>query len=332
MLRYRLFGRTGLRVSELALGTMAIGDIDEYRRILGVFADAGGNFIDTASAYGASEEMLGTVLDDRDRFVIGTKYTLTRDARDPNASGNHRKNLVESLERSLRRLRTDYIDVYWVHVWDRHTPIEETMRALDDAVRAGKVLYIGISDAPAWVVAHANTLAHCLDRTPFSGLQVPYNLLRRDIERELLPMAEAFGMTVTTWAPLAQGVLSGAAGRRTDPGRYTERERAAAAAVGTVAAELGVPPAHVAIAWGRHRSPAVVPIIGVSDAAQLTENLDAAGLTLPDDAVATLEAAAPFELGFPGDFIAECDRSPNVYGDTVSRVDTRRAVTSTYRV
>ncbi|WP_228838120.1 aldo/keto reductase [Nocardia amamiensis] len=324
MMRYRLFGRTGLRVSELVLGTMVIDDVDEYRRILHVFADAGGNFIDTASAYGASEEMLGTVLDRRDRFVIGTKYTLTRDASDPNASGNHRKNLVRSLEQSLRRLRTDYIDVYWVHVWDRHTPIEETLRALDDVVRTGKVLYIGISDAPAWVVAQANTLAQCRDQTPFAGLQVPYNLLQRDIERELLPMAEAFGMSVTTWAPLARGILSGAAGRRTTAVQHTERERAAAAAVGTVAAELGVPPAHVAIAWSRHRSPAVLPIIGVSTAAQLMENLGAAGLTLPEDAITALEAAVPFELGFPGDFIAQSERSPHVYGDTRDRVDAHR--------
>ncbi|WP_330232266.1 aldo/keto reductase [Nocardia sp. NBC_00508] len=321
MMRYRLFGRTGLRVSELVLGTMAIDDVDECRRILHAFADAGGNFIDTASAYGASEEMLGTVIDRRDRFVIGTKYTLTRDTSDPNASGNHRKNLIRSLEQSLRRLRTDYIDVYWVHVWDRHTPIEETVRALDEVVRTGKVLYIGISDAPAWVVAQANTLAHSRDQTAFAGLQVPYNLLQRDIERELLPMAEAFGMSVTTWAPLARGILAGATGRRTDPTRHTERERAAAAAVDTVAAELGVPPAHVALAWTRHRSPTVLPIVGVSNATQLTQNLGATGLTLPDDAVAALEAAVPFELGFPGDFIAECDRSPHVYGDTVHRVD-----------
>ncbi|MGK8511383.1 aldo/keto reductase [Nocardia asiatica] len=325
MMRYRLFGRTGLRVSELVLGTMAIGDADEYRRILNVFADAGGNFVDTASAYGASEEMLGAVLDRRDRFVIGTKYTLTRDASDPNASGNHRKNLVRSLEQSLRRLRTDYIDVYWVHVWDRHTPIEETIRALDEVVRTGKVLYIGISDAPAWVVAQANTLAGCRDRTAFAGLQVPYNLLQRDVERELLPMAEAFGMSVTTWAPLARGILSGATGRRADPARFTERERAAAAAVETVAAELGVPPAHVAIAWTRRRSPAVLPLIGVSTADQLTQNLGAVELTLSDEAANVLEAAVPCELGFPGDFISECDRSPHVYGDTVRRVDTHHA-------
>ena len=207
-MRYRLFGQTGLRVSELFLGTMVMDDPDETRRIIDAYADAGGNVLDTASAYGNGEELLGSVIERRDRFVLATKYTLSRDARDPNAAGNHRKNLVLSLEQSLRRLRTDYLDVYWVHVWDRHTPLEETMRALDDAVRAGKVLYVGISDAPAWVVARANTLAQWRDRTPFAGLQVPYSLLQRDIERELLPMAEAFGMSVAAWAPLASGRLA----------------------------------------------------------------------------------------------------------------------------
>ncbi|WP_306361087.1 aldo/keto reductase [Nocardia sp. CC227C] len=310
-------------MSELALGTMALRDADEYRRVLDVFAEAGGNLLDTAPMYGPSEELLGSVLRDRDRFVIGTKYTPTRDAADPNAAGNHRKNLVLSLEQSLRNLRTDYIDVYWVHVWDRLTPIEETLRALDDAVRSGKVLHLGISDAPAWVVARANTLAELRDRTPFAGLQVPYNLLWRDAERELIPMAEAFGMSVTAWGPLGQGVLSGRAGRRSDPAEFTERQRTAAAAVDKVAAELGVPAAHVALAWTRHRSPAVLPIVGVSGAAQLTENLGAVDLTLPEETVEFLETAAPFELGFPGDFIAGCDTAPAVYGDKVSRLDPR---------
>ncbi|NNH70186.1 aldo/keto reductase [Nocardia uniformis] len=322
-MRYRLFGRTGLRVSELVLGTMRLRDASEYRRILDVFADAGGNFLDTAASYGTSEELLGEVMTDRDRFVIGTKYTPTRDAGDPNASGNHRKNLVRSLEQSLRRLRTDYIDVYWVHVWDRYTPIEETLRALDDVVRSGKVLHIGISDAPAWVVAQANTLAQLRDRTPFAGLQVPYNLLWRDAERELLPMAEAFGMSVTAWGPLGQGILSGRSGQRKDPAEYTERQRTAAAAVDKVAAELGVPAAHIALAWTRHRSPAILPIVGVSSAAQLAENLGAVDLTLPEEAVAALEAAAPFEVGFPRDFIEGCDTAPVIYGDTVSRFDPR---------
>jgi aryl-alcohol dehydrogenase-like predicted oxidoreductase len=317
--RYRLFGPTGLRVSELFLGTMVLTDPGETRRIIDAYADAGGNVLDTASAYGDGEELLGSVVERRDRFVIATKYTLSRDARDPNGAGNHRKNLVLSLERSLRRLRTDYVDVYWVHVFDRHTPIEETMRALDDAVRAGKILYVGISDAPAWVVARANTLAQWRDWTPFAGLQVPYSLLQRDIERELLPMAEAFGMSVAAWAPLASGRLAGGS-RRADPASLTPRDKAAAEAVRAVAGELGATPAQVAIAWTRSRSAAVHPLVGVSSVRQLAENLRALDLVLPGEAVARLEAAVEFERGFPADFIAECEPSPFVFGDHATAV------------
>jgi aryl-alcohol dehydrogenase-like predicted oxidoreductase len=317
--RYRLFGQTGLRVSELFLGTMVLDDPREARRIIDAYADAGGNVLDTASAYGNGEELLGSVVERRDRFVLATKYTLSRDARDPNAAGNHRKNLVLSLDQSLRRLRTDYIDVYWVHVWDRHTPLEETMRALDDAVCAGKILYVGISDAPAWVVARANTLAQWRDWTPFAGLQVPYSLLQRDIERELLPMAEAFGMSVAAWAPLASGRLAGGS-RRVDADALTPRDKAAAAAVRAVADELGATPAQVALAWTRTRSVAVHPLVGVSRAEQLTENLAALDLVLPADAVGRLEAAVEFERGFPADFIAECEPSPFVFGDHATAV------------
>ena len=318
-MRYRLFGRTGLRVSDLFLGTMVLTGPGETRRIIDAYADAGGNVLDTASAYGDGEELLGSVLERRDRFVLATKYTLSRDARDPNAAGNHRKNLLLSLEQSLRRLRTDYIDVYWVHVWDRHTPLEETMRALDDAVRTGKILYVGISDAPAWVVSRANTLAEWRGWTPFAGLQVPYNLLQRDIERELLPMAEAFGMSVAAWAPLASGRLTGGS-RRAEPGSLTPRDEAAAAAVRAVADDLGATAAQVALAWTRSRSAAVHPLVGVSSAEQLTENLGALDLVLPADAVDRLEAAVEFERGFPADFIAECEPSPFVFGDHATAV------------
>jgi aryl-alcohol dehydrogenase-like predicted oxidoreductase len=318
-MKYRLFGQTGLRVSELFLGTMVLDDPGETRRIIDAYADAGGNVLDTASAYGNGEELLGSVVERRDRFVLATKYTLSRDARDPNAAGNHRKNLVLSLDRSLRRLRTDYIDVFWVHVFDRHTPLEETMRALDDAVRAGKILYVGISDAPAWVVARANTLAQWRDWTPFAGLQVPYSLLQRDIERELLPMADAFGMSVAAWAPLASGRLAGGS-RRVDRNALTPRDKTAAAAVRAVADELGATPAQVAIAWTRSRSAAVHPLVGVSTVEQLTENLGALDLVLPDDAVGRLEAAVEFERGFPADFIAECEPSPFVFGDHATAV------------
>ncbi|GAA4005768.1 aldo/keto reductase [Allokutzneria multivorans] len=320
-MRYRLFGRTGLRVSELVLGTMTFDDLDRARETIAAFADAGGNFLDTASAYGESESLLGAAIERRDRFVIGTKYTLSRDAADPNGAGNHRKNLRLSLERSLRRLRTDHIDVYWVHIWDRHTPLEETMRALDDEVRAGKILYVGISDAPAWVVSRANTLAEWRDWTPFSGLQIPYNLVRRDAERELLPMAEVLGLSVTAWSPLASGLLSGAAARRVDPAKLSTREHAALDAVRSVAAEINATPSQVALAWLRRKSPSVLPLVGARNAEQITET--AVSIALPDEAMRRLDSAVEFERGFPADFIAECERSPFVFGDTATELDAR---------
>ncbi|MFV2177391.1 aldo/keto reductase [Actinomadura sp. LOL_016] len=325
-MRYRVLGRTGLRVSEVFFGAMSFfKDGPDCEAMLDVYADAGGNVIDTASAYGESENVLGGLLAGRrDRFVLATKYTVSRDPDDPNGGGNHRKNLVLSLEQSLRRLRTDYVDLLWVHVWDRRTPIEETMRALDDVVRSGKVLYVGISDAPAWVVSRANTLAEWRGWTPFAGLQVPYNLLNRDVERELLPMAEALGLSVAAWAPLARGVLSGKfTGARTpdgptrvDASTLRERDHAVARAVLEVAGELGVTASQVALAWTRARWPAVHPIIGASSAAQLAENLGAVDVVLPREAVARMEAATGFELGFPAEFIAQCDEpGTGVYGN-----------------
>jgi aryl-alcohol dehydrogenase-like predicted oxidoreductase len=254
---YELFGRTGLRVSKFFLGAMTFGEhggvgapLEECRRMVDTYAEVGGNVIDTAINYrgGASEEILGEVLSGRrDRFVVATKFTVSRDPTDANAAGSHRKNLRLSLETSLRRLNTDYIDVYWVHIHDRHTPMEETLRALDDAVRAGKILYIGVSDTPAWLVARAQTLAEWRDWTAFAGLQVPYSLLQRDIERDLLPMAEAFGMSVAAWSPLAGGVLSGKftsgdalqGGTRVAADSIAEQDLSVARVVDAIAAEIG---------------------------------------------------------------------------------------------
>jgi aryl-alcohol dehydrogenase-like predicted oxidoreductase len=329
-MRYRTLGASGLRVSELILGAMTFGEqggvgapLPECGRMLDLYAEAGGNMIDTAINYrdGASEQILGELLEGRrESFVLGTKYTVSRDRADPNAAGNHRKNLRASLETSLRRLRTDYVDVYWVHMWDRDTPIEETMRALDDAVRAGKVLYAGISDAPAWVVSRANTLAQWHGWSPFIGLQVPYSLLQRGIERELLPMAESLGLGVTAWSPLAGGVLSGKYTRPGGPATNSRltaeslpaRDHAVAQVVQDVAGDLGATPSQVAIAWTASRSRAIHPILGARSVEQLRDNLAAADLTLPPESLARLEQATGFTLGFPGDFIAQT--SPWVFG------------------
>ena len=203
------------------------------------FADAGGNFIDTANNYtdGSSERIVGELTEgDRERWVLATKYTLTVDRTDPNAGGNHRKSLVRSLEQSLRRLRTDYVDLLWLHMRDATTPIEEAVRALDDQVRLGKVLYVGISDSPAWVAARANAIAELRGWTPFVGLQLPYSLASRDPERELLPMAAELGLTVTPWGVLGAGVLTGRPRQTLRwPEEATERARAVVDVVTAVA-------------------------------------------------------------------------------------------------
>src|SRR6478672_8922059 len=218
-MQYRLLGNSGLRVSEAALGAMTFGDDwgwgaakDESRKVYDAFREAGGNFIDTANSYtkGTSESFLGEFMKDhRQSMVLATKYSTAAAGTDPNAGGNHRKNMMQAVEASLRRLQTDYIDLYWVHIWDQMTPVEEVMRGLDDLVRQGKILYAGISDAPAWWIAQANTLAELRGWSAFIGLQVEYSLIERTVERELIPMAKALNIGVTAWSPLAGGVLTG---------------------------------------------------------------------------------------------------------------------------
>src|SRR5215475_1402152 len=236
-MKYRLLGNSGLRVSEAALGTMTFGEAwgwgsakDEARRVYDAFREAGGNFIDTANLYtnGASESFLGEFMEGhRQSVVLATKYTNAPPGTDPNAAGNQRKNMTQAVEASLKRLRTDYIDLYWVHIWDQLTPVEEVMRGLDDLVRAGKALYVGISDAPAWWIAQANTLAHLRGWSPFIALQIEYSLIERTVERELIPMAKALNVGVTAWSPLAGGVLTGkyhgqgASGQKGEPGRMS---------------------------------------------------------------------------------------------------------------
>ena len=327
-MKYRLLGNSGLRVSEAALGTMTFGDDwgwgsakDEARKMYDAFRAAGGNFIDTANLYtnGTSESFLGEFMaGHRQSVVLATKYTNAAPGTDPNAAGNQRKNMVQAVEASLKRLRTDYIDLYWVHIWDQLTPVEEVMRGLDDLVRAGKVLYVGISDAPAWWIAQANTLATLRGWSPFIGLQIEYNLIERTVERELIPMAKALNVGVTAWSPLSSGVLTGkyhgqgASDQQGEPGRMSgemmkdflpEQQRAdrVVAAVKTVADEVGRSLAQVALAWLRTRPVPVIPIIGARKLAQLQDNLASFDLTLSADQVKTLDEASRIELGFPYD-------------------------------
>jgi len=333
-LRYHLLGRSGLRVSELALGTMTFGtdwgwgaDLDESRRIFARFVEVGGNFVDTASNYtdGSSESFVGELVEGRrDRFVLATKYTLSLDPSDPNAGGNHRKSLVRALEQSLRRLRTEYVDLLYLHMRDATTPIDEAVRALDDQVRLGKVLHVGISDSPAWVVAQANTLADLRGWSPFVALQVPYSAAGRQPERELFPMAASLGLAVVTWGVLEAGILTGKPDdeRRWPDDRVSERVAAVVDAVVGVARERGCTPAQVAIAWARQRPapPTVIPLVAATREAQIVENLGAAAVELEPAELAAIDAAGGERYGFPRDFLESENVRGLIYGETYDRI------------
>jgi aryl-alcohol dehydrogenase-like predicted oxidoreductase len=312
-------------------------DEAESRKIFEHFCEAGGNFIDTAVNYagGKSEEIVGKlVAKERDRFVISTKYTAPIRPGDPNSGGNHRKSLRQALDLSLRRLRTDHVDIYWVHVWEQMTPMDEILRALDDAVTAGKVLYTGISDAPAWVVSRANALAELRGRTPFSAIQVEYNLTQRTVERELVPMAHELDLAVLAWGPLARGLLSGkyngrqssAGPTRLRPGdeRLDDRRLAVAAEVTAVAAGIGATPAQVALAWLRQRRGVVVPIVGARTAGQIEDSLGCLDLTLDTVALERLDTISQIELGFPHDFLASMRRSSYANASAAGQVANHR--------
>lgn len=322
-MRYTLLGRSGLRVSELCLGTMTFDGggsgwcvpEEDGRRIVDAFLDAGGNFVDTHT-YGPAEDYLGGYLAGRrDRVVLATKYGGTLDPEDVNASGGHRKSLVRSVESSLRRLRTDYLDLLWLHAWDRLTPVEEVLRATDDLVRSGKVLYLGAANTPAWTVARAVTLAEARGWTGFTAVQVEYSLVERDVDREILPMARDLGVGVAAWTPLASGWLTGKylpgrhgeGGRRLDDpvmSRFlprTERNVAIAEEVGRIADEAGCRPAHVALNWLRHRG--AVPIFGATSPAQVLENAACFDTALTDEQVDRLDKISRIRLGFPHDFL-----------------------------
>lgn len=329
---YRLLGRSGLRVSPLALGTMTFGtdwgwgaDETEARRVFDAYVDRGGNFIDTANRYteGTSERFVGAFAEGRrDRLVIATKYTLPMRSGDPNSGGNHRKSMVRGVEDSLARLNCDYVDLLYLHAWDFTTPVEEVLRAMDDLVRAGKVLYIGISDTPAWQVSRMQAIAELRGWSPLIALQIEYSLIERTVERELIPMANEMGLGVIPWSPLASGVLTGkysrqdlAADANANPsgtrrdvavgnGALSERGLAIADVVKAVAAEDGKTPAQVALAWTLLNGAVTAPLMGVRTLAQLEDNLGALEVTLTDDHRRRLDEASVVSLGFPHDFLA----------------------------
>jgi aryl-alcohol dehydrogenase-like predicted oxidoreductase len=339
-MNYKLLGRSGLKVSELCLGAMGFGteggwgaEKEASFAIMDAFANAGGNFIDTANVYklGTSEKIIGEYLGnhDRDYFVLATKYTLKDNTTNPNASGNNRKNMMRSVEESLKRLKTDFIDVLYLHIWDNITPIDEVLRGLDDLIKQGKVTYAAISDTPAWVVSKGNTLAELMGWSQFIALQVEYSLLARTAERELIPMAKHYGMTVTPWAPLAGGALTGKylrgeQGRvKAESNRRNNRAQTITEAVVEIAAELGVSESHVALQWMMDRDFSCIPIVGATKIDQLNDNIKAIDTKLAPEHFKKLNEVSAIELGFPGDFFNEDAVKMNSFGGFYDKVEKR---------
>jgi len=329
---YRLLGRSGLRVSPLALGTMTFrvgpgswGSSDEEAKaMVDMYVDRGGNFIDTADFYGQlgqSEVLLGELVKGRrDRLVISTKYSLTTEPGNPNASGNHRKNMVKSVEDSLKRMGTDYIDLLYLHMWDFRTPVDEILRSFDDLVRAGKVLYIGLSDTPAWQASRMQAIAELRGWTQFCALQISYSLVERTVEREMIPMAREMGMGVSPWAPLGQGVLTGKYSRadlvpgdmsdissrkaiNAVTGKLTERNLDIADVVVEIARDIGCTPAQLAVAWTLANPAVCSPVVGVRTPAQLEDNLGALAVDIAPEQLARLNAISAVEPVFPIDVL-----------------------------
>ncbi len=339
-MKYKLLGRSGLKVSELCLGTMGFGteggwgaDKGTSFSIMDKFAEAGGNFIDTANIYklGTSEKITGEYISnhDRDYFVLATKYTLKDNTTNSNASGNNRKNMMRSVEESLKRLKTDFVDVLYLHIWDGITPVDEVLRAMDDLIRQGKVNYAAISDTPAWVVAQGNTLAELMGWSRFVALQVEYSLIARTAERELIPMAKHFGITVTPWAPLGGGVLTGKylrgeQGRiKPESKRLDERSTKIAKAVVEVAEEIGASPGNVALKWTASKGFSCIPIIGATKTEQLEGNLKTVDVILNEEQLKKLDDVSKIELGFPGDFFNEEAVKINSFGGFYDNVEKR---------
>lgn len=344
---YKLFGKSGLRVSELALGTMTFGEDwgwganrEECKKMFDSYTNAGGNFIDTANNYtnGSAEKIVGELLiqsGERDKFVVATKYTLNKRKNDPNAGGNHRKNMMQAVNASLQRLQTDYIDLLWLHAWDFLTPIDEIMRGLDDLVRMGKVHYLGISDTPAWVVARANTMAELRGWTPFIGLQLQYSLIERTIEREFVPMANQLDLAIAAWAVLGGGALtgkytkenlSGSEPKRLKEGsvRLSAKNLAIAQEVVSIASELGCKPSQVALNWVRNQKGVFIPIIGARKFSQFQENLDCLNIEVKQEYLDKLSRISNIDLGFPHDFLNSESVKESIFGGAQEKIINHR--------
>lgn len=346
-MKYKLLGRSGLRVSEMCLGTMTFGEEwgwgnnkEISRQVFNTFSEKGGNFIDTANFYtnGTSEKLLGEFMGhEREKYVLATKYTLTTNPKDPNASGNHKKNLVQSVNASLKRLNTDYIDLLWIHMWDDYTPTDELMRGLDEIIKQGKVLYVGASDTPAWVVAQANTMADMRGWNPFIGVQLEYSLAERSIEAEFFPMCNELDLAICAWSPLAFGVLTGKylGGEKNDsrlklmeePWKVhylNERNQKIAQTVVEIAKEIGKSPAQVAINWTRQKSNRVIPILGAKSVEQLNDNLGALEFELTYEQMLRLDHVSNYPVAFPHNFLARKEIRFNRVGDFLEKIDAHK--------
>ncbi|PZO39627.1 MAG: aldo/keto reductase [Pseudanabaena frigida] len=341
---YYTLGKSGLRVSRLSLGAMTFGtewgwgsDEDTARQLFNTYIDAGGNFIDTADLYtgGTSESWVGKFIAERglrDRAVIATKFTYNAEQGNPNAGGNGRKNILRAVEGSLKRLGTDYIDLYILHTWDRITPVEEVMRTFDDLVRSGKVRYVGLSDTPSWYAARAQTLAEWHGYEPLSTLQLEYSLVERNIEREFVPLGLELGMGVMVWSPLASGLLSGkykpSEGAFIGQGRldtlkdsqnpafqkFTERSWKIIAELENVAKELNRSMAQVAINWTANCLSIGSVIVGATKLSQLEDNLKALDFEIPKELGDRLESISRPESQFPYSFF-ESEIQGAIHGD-----------------
>ncbi|NRP74397.1 L-glyceraldehyde 3-phosphate reductase [Ensifer psoraleae] len=328
---YRLLGRSGLRVSPMSLGTMTFGsdwgwgaDIAEARRIFDLYVDRGGNFIDTSVNYtdGAAERFLGEFIGEkRERLVIATKFTMARERGNPNSGGNHRLNMMRSVEQSLRQLGTDRIELFYLHGWDFTTQPEEVMRGLDDLVRSGKILYLGICNTPAWRISQMQTLADLRGWSPFVALQIEYSLVERTVEHELMPMAAALGLGVLPWSPLGGGVLAGKYARSdvqesreaavsptrkgviASSGHLTERSIEIADEVRAVAEEMGSTASRVSLAWTLANRTVVSPVMGARTVAQAEDNLGALDLVLSPEHLDRLNRVSAPDPIFPARFV-----------------------------